>query len=555
MPEFSRHVLEVLRQPIEEGCVRIARAARTARLPRAVHARRGDESMPLRIFRRPGPGLPMHAAADRAIRLAPVRAAARSARPHGAGCGDAGARACRRRRRGTVRSDSGACRGGSRAADAARRRAELPAARPCAQARNRTRRRCAKDVCRRFDPVVADRPGPRPGAAGRQNHCRPCVRRPNWRRPCRRGAPVQGRGLAVVESHVLKKQSLPTKRTTIGFAIPHRTGCPSVFPSALPVVAVGACAITLPLLVGLGARWSAQATLSELQTNALLRSKTPAIAKPPASSRRRSPRCRPPSTTSASRARSIPARVAPSIACRSGSGRARWAAASLVRRCSAARFPDQRVRRDARPAGRHRTRASRRVRTGVERRQALAAATPSMWPVAGWITSGFGNRRDPFTGGRDFHPGLDISAEPRRRSLRPRRRRRRERRRNGSYGNLVIIDHGFGIITRYGHLSRYARRRAASRCAAARHRLRRFDRPLHQPAPALRSSGQRAAHQSASPPRGAIICTPSHRSAPRSTLPSTPSLLQSLDTLTPFSLECWSTPSSRKSSARRTSAS
>ena len=49
MPEFSRHVLEVLRQPIEEGCVRIARAARTVTFPRAVHAGRRDESMPLRI--------------------------------------------------------------------------------------------------------------------------------------------------------------------------------------------------------------------------------------------------------------------------------------------------------------------------------------------------------------------------------------------------------------------------------------------------------------------------------------------------------------------------
>jgi len=44
------------------------------------------------------------------------------------------------------------------------------------------------------------------------------------------------------------------------------------------------------------------------------------------------------------------------------------------------------------------------VRNGVERRQALAAATPSIWPVIGWLSSPFGNRRDPFTGGPDFHP-------------------------------------------------------------------------------------------------------------------------------------------------------
>ena len=51
------------------------------------------------------------------------------------------------------------------------------------------------------------------------------------------------------------------------------------------------------------------------------------------------------------------------------------------------------------------------VRNGVERRQALASATPSIWPVAGWLSSPYGIRRDPFTGGADFHPGLDISAD------------------------------------------------------------------------------------------------------------------------------------------------
>ncbi|HET6319409.1 MAG TPA: hypothetical protein VFG86_23370, partial [Chloroflexota bacterium] len=45
------------------------------------------------------------------------------------------------------------------------------------------------------------------------------------------------------------------------------------------------------------------------------------------------------------------------------------------------------------------------VRDSVERRHALAAATPSVWPVAGWLTSYYGNRKDPFTHDADFHPG------------------------------------------------------------------------------------------------------------------------------------------------------
>lgn len=92
------------------------------------------------------------------------------------------------------------------------------------------------------------------------------------------------------------------------------------------------------------------------------------------------------------------------------------------------------------------------VQTGVEKRNRLAAATPSIWPAAGWLTSSVGNRRDPFTGGADFHPGLDISAD---------RGSPVHATADGTivhagaysaYGNLVRIDHGFGLESRYGHL-------------------------------------------------------------------------------------------------------
>src|SRR5262245_4241536 len=51
------------------------------------------------------------------------------------------------------------------------------------------------------------------------------------------------------------------------------------------------------------------------------------------------------------------------------------------------------------------------VRKGVEGRHALAAATPDVWPLMGWLTSNFGMRRDPMDGSPDFHSGLDISAD------------------------------------------------------------------------------------------------------------------------------------------------
>jgi murein DD-endopeptidase MepM/ murein hydrolase activator NlpD len=95
------------------------------------------------------------------------------------------------------------------------------------------------------------------------------------------------------------------------------------------------------------------------------------------------------------------------------------------------------------------------MKTGVERRQELAAATPSIWPVSGSLSSPYGNRRDPFTGGADFHPGLDISADYGQPVRATADGTIAVAERSGSYGNLVEIDHGYGIVTRYGHLSRF----------------------------------------------------------------------------------------------------
>jgi murein DD-endopeptidase MepM/ murein hydrolase activator NlpD len=92
----------------------------------------------------------------------------------------------------------------------------------------------------------------------------------------------------------------------------------------------------------------------------------------------------------------------------------------------------------------------------VERRHALASATPSVWPVAGWLTSYFGNRKDPFTKDSDFHPGLDISADYGQPVLATADATVSSAAPNGAYGNMVILDHGYGIVTKYGHLSRFA---------------------------------------------------------------------------------------------------
>ena len=95
------------------------------------------------------------------------------------------------------------------------------------------------------------------------------------------------------------------------------------------------------------------------------------------------------------------------------------------------------------------------VKTKVENQQAIARATPSIWPIAGWLSSSYGNRKDPFSGGPDFHPGLDISADYGQPVRATADGTVAVAGASGAYGNLVEIDHGYGIVTRYGHLSRF----------------------------------------------------------------------------------------------------
>lgn len=95
------------------------------------------------------------------------------------------------------------------------------------------------------------------------------------------------------------------------------------------------------------------------------------------------------------------------------------------------------------------------VRSDVDKRNNLAAATPSIWPTHGWLTSSMGNRADPINGEKDFHPGLDISADKGDAVYSTADGKIVNASAAGNYGNLVIVDHGYGIETRYGHLSAF----------------------------------------------------------------------------------------------------
>jgi murein DD-endopeptidase MepM/ murein hydrolase activator NlpD len=73
--------------------------------------------------------------------------------------------------------------------------------------------------------------------------------------------------------------------------------------------------------------------------------------------------------------------------------------------------------------------------------------------VRGYLSAGFGNRVDPFTGQYDFHPGLDISTPIGTKVEAPADGVVVSCGDKGGYGNAIVIDHKYGIVTRYAHLS------------------------------------------------------------------------------------------------------
>ena len=75
LPEFKKNVLEVLRQPLEDGKVTISRALSSLTFPSLFHARRGHESLPVRFLHGPQPGMHLHHAPDPALPFQDLRPA------------------------------------------------------------------------------------------------------------------------------------------------------------------------------------------------------------------------------------------------------------------------------------------------------------------------------------------------------------------------------------------------------------------------------------------------------------------------------------------------
>jgi len=235
--------------------------------------------------------------------------------------------------------------------------------------------------------------------------------------------------------------------------------------SLWPTLGVVAGLFSLPVLIGLGARWSASATINDLQsTNATLQVENSSYREATGQL-----------AGQISALQSAVDQLGERATVDPNASRAMDKLPAIVRsRAMGGNSPIGDARRGAFAAGLGAGMASTdalgmvsellgvlgsrldSVRDSVERRHALAAATPSVWPVAGWLSSYYGTRKDPFTNDKDFHPGLDISADYGQPVVATGDATVSAAGPNGAYGNMVMLDHGFGIVTKYGHLSRIA---------------------------------------------------------------------------------------------------
>ncbi|MFC1566463.1 M23 family metallopeptidase [bacterium] len=90
----------------------------------------------------------------------------------------------------------------------------------------------------------------------------------------------------------------------------------------------------------------------------------------------------------------------------------------------------------------------------IKKQRQINSSKPQMWPTTGRITSRFGSRVHPLTGRIEFHRGIDIANKKGTPILATSDGKVRYASRWGSYGKVVIIDHGNGYTTRYAHLNK-----------------------------------------------------------------------------------------------------
>ena len=232
--------------------------------------------------------------------------------------------------------------------------------------------------------------------------------------------------------------------------------------SLKPAVAVAALLFSLPVLIGLGARWSASAELNALRLNvstlsaenASYRAATQELIAQISSIDAAVSSLAAKSRLDPETQRAL-AKLPEIVRARAMGGGTD--AATPLRSLLAPSLPSPEdtfgmVRNVLSRLNSH----LQIVQTDVERRAALAAATPSIWPAIGWLSAQFGNREDPIEGGAAYHTGIDISLDAGRPVYATAAGKVEAAWYNGAYGRMVVIDHGYGLKTRYAHLAGFA---------------------------------------------------------------------------------------------------
>ena len=258
---------------------------------------------------------------------------------------------------------------------------------------------------------------------------------------------------------------MPSRRYTILIADRTSGVVRRVTISAGPAVAVACAIVTLPVLIGIGAAWKAKSEVATLYSsnrsleaeNANYRGATEALSEQIESLQSVVADLGARSALDPALARAVE-KLPAFVKNRAMGGSAATAAvaqqSAYAKTLSALASPDDTfgLLRNVLEGLQSRLHD---VRYMVERRNALAAATPSIWPAHGWLTSRMGSRQDPVSGGDDFHAGLDIAGEKGQPIYATAAGRIFEASYQSGYGNLVVVDHGFGLETKYGHLSSF----------------------------------------------------------------------------------------------------
>lgn len=101
------------------------------------------------------------------------------------------------------------------------------------------------------------------------------------------------------------------------------------------------------------------------------------------------------------------------------------------------------------------TQKFKKLKEELETKNKILACTPSIKPTSGVVTCKFGSRLSPFSGKREFHTGIDIANKRGTKVYASARGKVIFAKKKWLIGNLVTIDHGNNIITKYGHLNKF----------------------------------------------------------------------------------------------------